>query len=200
MKNLKKALIAGTCSVLLVAGSVAGTMAWLQDTDEVVNTFTVGNVQIELDEKDVDNSTAGENDRDKANKYHLMPGITHEKDPIVWLEPNSEASYLFVEVTNGLADIESTETGYVNIATQITNNGWTALTGVTNVYYKSVPANTSATERVSYPVFTNFTIKDTVTGTELDDYKNAEIKVVAYAIQSAEIGDETTAWHTVSGK
>ena len=94
MKNLKKALIAGTCSVLLVAGSVAGTMAWLQDTDEVVNTFTVGNVQIDLDEKDVDNSTAGEKDRDKANKYHLMPGMTHEKDPIVWLEPNSEASYL----------------------------------------------------------------------------------------------------------
>ena len=69
MKNLKKALIAGTCSALLVAGSVAGTMAWLQDTDEVVNTFTVGNVQITLDELDVDNSTdGGENDRDKANE------------------------------------------------------------------------------------------------------------------------------------
>ena len=50
MKSAKKAIIAALCAVMLVVGSVAGTMAYLTSTDEVVNTFTVGNVQIKLDE------------------------------------------------------------------------------------------------------------------------------------------------------
>ncbi len=74
MKKTSKALLLSLCAVLLVTASVLGTMAYLTSQDQVVNTFTVGNVAITLDEKDVDNSTPGENDRDKANAYKLMPG------------------------------------------------------------------------------------------------------------------------------
>ena len=81
MKKTKKALLLSLCAVMLVTASVLGTMAYLTSTDEVVNTFTVGNVAITLDETDVDNSTPGENDRDQANEYKLMPGKEYVKDP-----------------------------------------------------------------------------------------------------------------------
>lgn len=83
MKKTKKALLLSLCAVMLVTASVLGTMAYLTSTDEVVNTFTVGNVAITLDETDVDNSTPGENDRDQANEYKLMPGKEYVKDPIL---------------------------------------------------------------------------------------------------------------------
>ena len=53
MKTKSKALLMTLCAVLLVAASVLGTMAYLTSTDEVENTFTVGNVKIALDEAKV---------------------------------------------------------------------------------------------------------------------------------------------------
>ena len=48
-----KAILMALCAVLLVAASVMGTLAYLTSTDTVTNTFTVGNVQIKLDEAKV---------------------------------------------------------------------------------------------------------------------------------------------------
>ena len=50
MKTRSKALLLTLCAVLLVTASVLGTMAFLTSTDEVKNTFTVGSVNIALDE------------------------------------------------------------------------------------------------------------------------------------------------------
>ena len=48
MKTKSKALLLTLCAVLLIAASVLGTMAYLTSTDTVTNTFTVGNVKIDL--------------------------------------------------------------------------------------------------------------------------------------------------------
>lgn len=53
-KTKTKALLMSLCAVLLVAASVLGTMAYLTDSKDVKNTFTVGNVTIKLDEAKVD--------------------------------------------------------------------------------------------------------------------------------------------------
>ena len=54
MKKAKKVVALLLCAVLLVVGSVAGTMAYLADTSDVVeNTFTIGKVDITLDEAGV---------------------------------------------------------------------------------------------------------------------------------------------------
>ena len=55
MKKAKKVVALALCAVMLVVGSVAGTMAYLTSNDSVTNTFTVGNVVITLDETNVDN-------------------------------------------------------------------------------------------------------------------------------------------------
>ena len=71
MKTRCKALLLSLCAVLLVTVSVLGTMAYLTDKDQVVNSFTVGSVAITLDELDV---TKTDGSRTDANTYHLLPG------------------------------------------------------------------------------------------------------------------------------
>ena len=96
MKTKSKALLLTLCAVLLVAASVLGTMAYLTSTDTVTNTFTVGKVEIKLDETDVTNPTGP---RVKANSYKLMPGTTYTKDPTVTVLKGSEDSYVRMKVT-----------------------------------------------------------------------------------------------------
>lgn len=188
MKKTSKALLLSLCAVVLVTASVLGTMAYLTSTDEVVNTFTVGNVAIDLDEKDVDHDTnQGDNvvvdgeTRDKANSYKLLPGGTYEKDPIVHVAAGSENCYLFVKVNNEIADIEGTNT----VASQMTANGWTPVPGQSGVYiYTQSGSPAVVTAGTDVPVFKSFTINGEVTGEKLAAYENKQITVTAYAIQA----------------
>lgn len=182
MKKTSKALLLSLCAVLLVTASVLGTMAYLTSQDQVVNTFTVGNVAITLDEKDVDNSTLGENDRDKANAYKLMPGHNYEKDPIVHVDANSEDCYLFVKVVNEIANIEAEKT----VAQQMTEKGWVAVDAANGIYVYTTDKTNPAvvTKGSNITVFENFTIAGNVDNTILATYADKTITVNAYAIQA----------------
>lgn len=182
MKKTSKALLLSLCAVLLVTASVLGTMAYLTSQDQVVNTFTVGNVAITLDEKDVDNSTPGENDRDKANAYKLMPGHNYEKDPIVHVDVNSEDCYLFVKVVNEIANIEAEKT----VAQQMTEKGWVAVDAANGIYVYTTDKTNPAvvTKGSNITVFENFTIAGNVDNTTLATYADKTITVNAYAIQA----------------
>lgn len=182
MKKTSKALLLSLCAVLLVTASVLGTMAYLTSQDQVVNTFTVGNVAITLDEKDVDNSTLGENDRDKANAYKLMPGHNYEKDPIVHVDANSEDCYLFVKVVNEIANIEAEKT----VAQQMTEKGWVAVDAANDIYVYTTDKTNPAvvTKGSNITVFENFTIAGNVDNTTLATYADKTITVNAYAIQA----------------
>lgn len=182
MKKTSKALLLSLCALLLVTASVLGTMAYLTSQDQVVNTFTVGNVAITLDEKDVDNSTPGENDRDKANAYKLMPGHNYEKDPIVHVDANSEDCYLFVKVVNEIANIEAEKT----VAQQMTEKGWVAVDAANGIYVYTTDKTNPAvvTKGSNITVFENFTIAGNVDNTTLATYADKTITVNAYAIQA----------------
>ena len=128
MKARNKILLLALCMAALIAVSVLGTMAYLTSTDEVTNTFTVGQVKITLDEKDTDDSTPNA-ERDKANVYHLLPGHEYEKDPTVHVDAVSEDSWIFVKVENGIANYEAgtsnEEGGYKKIADKANETeGW----------------------------------------------------------------------------
>lgn len=181
MKKTKKALLLSLCAVLLVTASVLGTVAYLTSTDKVVNTFTVGNVAITLDETDVDNSTPGDDDRDKANSYKLLPGHTYTKDPIIHVGANSEDCYLFVKVENGIADIE----GETTVANQMTAKGWTPVNGVNNVYvYMKSDKLAVVKGDTDVNVFDNFIVDGEVNNNTLANYADKTITVTAYAIQA----------------
>ena len=205
MKTKSKALLLSLCAVMLVAASIFGTLAYLTDTDAVENTFTVGQVGITLDEADVNPDgtyVSDENVRVHANEYHLMPGHEYIKDPTVHVDADSEDSWLFVQVDNGIAAIEdSTNT----IAAQMDENGWTLVDDTANVYaYKEV-----VQAGANVPVFNRFKISGDVEGTKpetpedgvlyLSDYKDAVINVTAYAVQADGFDNAAAAWEAAFG-
>ena len=184
MKTRSKALLLALCAVVLVVATVFGTMAYLTSTDEVVNTFTVGNVAITLDETDVDNSTSN-TERDKANSYKLMPGHTYIKDPIVHVDATSEDCYLFVKVDNQIADIEASG---ATVESQMAAKGWVVVDRQTGVYVyvgtaegASAPLAVSANAKI--PVFEKIAIAGSVDNDTLAAYEGKTIKVTAYAVQ-----------------
>lgn len=105
-KTKTKALLMSLCAVLLVAASVLGTMAYLTDSMDVKNTFTVGNVAIKLDEAKVDemgnlvkNQDGTLAERVPGNAYKLLPNHTYVKDPTVTVLKPSVESYVRMKVT-----------------------------------------------------------------------------------------------------
>lgn len=192
MKKTRKALLLGVCAVLLVTASVLGTMAYLTaTTDTITNTFTVGKVAITLDEAKVnpDGTPVAGADRVKANAYKLMPGSTYTKDPTVHVAADSEDSYVFVKVENGIANLEAT--GDTTIAKQMETQGWSLVAGETNIYaYKNtVAAGTDV------KVFETFKIADDAnTKTEWNNITNAQVKITAYAIQKDGFANAKAAW------
>lgn len=200
MKTRNKVLLTLACALLLVAGSVAGTLAWLTSTGTVTNTFTVGKVEITLDEAkvneygekvkangevaQVDDTLAG---RVQSNEYKLIPGHTYVKDPIIHVSADSENCYLFVKIENGLAAILDADT----IDTQLSAKGWKALDNNAGVYYYA-GTETGATdmksvaENTDVPVFEYFKLKGAaVTAETLTRYgTGTPIVVTAYAIQA----------------
>lgn len=198
MKTKTKALLLSLCAILLVVTSVFGTMAYLTSQADVSNTFSVGKVNITMDEEDVDNSTSGAS-RDTSNAYLLMPGSTYPKDPIVHVRPDSESCYIFVKVENGIAAFEAaTAGGYTNIAGQISANGWTSLNGVDNVYYQKYNKDQATTD---LKVFKELKIADDANDTSgWDQIDDLTINVTAYAVQAEGFNTAEKAWAETFGK
>lgn len=196
-----KAILMALCAVLLVAASVMGTLAYLTSTDSVTNTFTVGKVEITLDEADVnaDGTPVQGADRVDANEYHLLPGHTYAKDPIVHVDADSEDCYLFVKVVNEIAAIEEKGTteapATTTVAAQMAAKGWKAVDGQTGVYvYTNKTENPVAVEGgANVTVFEKFVIDDNVNNTTLAGYNNKTITVTAYAVQADGFETKTAA-------
>jgi len=172
----KKTLALVLALTLLVAGVVGGTLAWLTDrTAEVKNTFTVGDINISLTETTTD--------------YKMVPGNTIAKDPTVTVKANSEACWLFVQVT------ESTD--LKDFITYAIAEGWTELQD--GVYYREVPAS-AADQTFSVLAGNAVTVKSDVTRTMLETAKTdaPTLTFQAYAIQKDHFATADAAWAKVN--
>ncbi len=204
-----KALLVVACVLLLVAASVFGTMAYLTSTDEVKNTFTVGKVNIKLDEAkaNTDGSLVEGAARVKANSYKLLPGHTYNKDPMVTVLSGSEPSYVKMTVTfskaNELdaifaptgADLTSIFKGY-NAANWIAKGNTKDTTANTRTYefwYKEAVGAPTADVALD-ALFDSITVPGEITGEQLETIKGMTITVNAYAIQADGFADATAAW------
>lgn len=206
MKKARNILLALLCALLLIAGSVAGTLAYLTSlTGTVTNTFTVGNVTITMDEGKVNeygDSVRADGSvieggvqesapRVQGNEYKLIPGHHYSKDPMIYVDANSEECWLFVKIENGIEDIEAADDTVENtytIKTQLEENGWTLVAGETNVYgYQAkVPGGAGGVR-----VFTHFVIDGEA---DVALYDDAEITVIAYAVQGDGFDTADEAW------
>lgn len=174
----KKTLAMVAALTLAMTGVASSTLAWLIDqTPEVTNTFTYGDINIELDETDT--NTDGDNDPN-TNEYPMMPGTTIEKDPVVTVLADSEDSWLFVK-------LEESD-NFDDFLTYEMAEGWTALPGFDGVYYMAVDASDADQE---FPVLLNNQVQvlPDVTKEDLNalDANGASnyptLKITAYAIQ-----------------
>lgn len=183
---MKKTLITILVTVLLCVGVVGTTFAWLMDkTETIENTFTFGNVDIDLKETGATNN---------KQSFKMMPGDTIKKDPTVTVVDGSEDCYLFVKVVAS-----------ANFGTYMTYgiaDGWTALPGVANVYYREVKSDDTTK---SFAVLTDNQVKvlDTITQTDVQTLNTAisadasatpSLTVTAYAVQKDNVANAATAW------
>lgn len=86
----KKTILVAAIAVMLVAALVVGgTLAYFTDkTEAKKNTFTVGNVKIDLTE------TAWHDNDD----HTLVPGKFYDKNPTITVKDNSQDAYVFLKL------------------------------------------------------------------------------------------------------
>lgn len=209
MKTKSKALLLALCAVLLVTASMLGTMAYLTDNKTVTNTFTVGQVKIKLDEAKAnpDGSLVENADRVQGNSYKLLPGHTYNKDPMVTVLKDSEASYIKMTVTfsnakeldaifapNG-ADMTKIFNGYdpANWIYKGNTKDETKNTRTYEFWYKKAvdaPDGNVALDAL----FDSITVPGTITNEQLATIEGMTITVNAYAIQADGFADAKAAW------
>ena len=205
MKTKNKVLLILTCMCLIVATTVMATMAYLQDTAEVVNTFTVGNVKLLLDEKDVnpDGTEIPGAARVTGNEYHLIPGLTYTKDPTVTVMKDSEECYVRMLVTINCKSALDTILPGADLKTIFNdyNAVWEYATETVNAdtityefRYATTVTPDGTNNSVLEPLFKSFTVPGTLDGEDLEKIKDLEITVVAHAIQAAGFTSEDAAW------
>lgn len=178
-----KLVVAMLAVTLLIGCAIGGTVAWLTaKTEAVVNTFTYGDINIELTETKPANQQA-----------KIIPGVNIEKDPKVTVKANSEACWLFVKV-------EEEGTFVANKVTYSIAGGWTQGDGTNipaNVYYREVGAVTADTD---FAVLKDnkVTVSDTLTKEDIKNITtNPTLTFTAYAVQKDGIDTAADAWAKV---
>ena len=223
MKTAKKAMLMTLCAIILVVATVFGTMAYLTSTDEVNNTFTVGNVKITLDEAKVDtNGSPVEGAaRVKVNDYKLLPGHTYTKDPTIHVDAASEDCFIRAKVTlTNAKEWIAIATKYADNKVENTIKGtddniwWVSQPAVdetaNTVTYTFVYKNESHTDELGKRIWTSTDSKDLVlfneiaipgglTNDELAAVGSSKITVVAEAIQADGFANADAAWKAFEG-
>lgn len=201
-RNVSNKTVAILLALVLAIGcAVGGTLAWLiSKTEPVVNTFTYGDINIDLYEHGYN---ASENNLEKSkvksvDNYKIIPGVDLPKDPTVEVKANSEACWLFVKVKEEnwptFTDADKTKKVSYHIA-----DGWAALDSQPGVYYRQVDADDKAQE---FPVLKDntVTVRDTLTKDEVDQLKGKKptLTFTAYAVQKDGIDTVADAWAKIS--
>ena len=196
----KTLLIAVVAIALAVLAATGATLAWLTaDSDEVTNTFTVGNITIELKEHEFANGALTTTEVATNNTYKVVPGATEGKDPFVKVQKGSEACYVYAKVVNNLVISTTTDstTTYDEVATLNVTSAWTLIgtsttNGVTTYLYRyneivdALNANTDWVPTTA--VFDSVTYDgEEITSDNIIQLTGKTIVIDAFAHQSANL-------------
>lgn len=212
MKNTKKILLICICVIAVLTVSVVGTLAYLTDTDYAVNTFTIGQVSISIDEAKVnaDGTPVAGADRVKANEYHILPGLKYTKDPTVTVDGGSEDAYVRMILTvHNASDVQAILTKYNLGDFSVLIGGWDKNTWLYEGFTEDTTNNTisfefrykevvakSATDAKLTALFDTLIVPGEITGEEMKDLYDGGFKmeVFGHAIQAAGFDTEDAAW------
>ena len=214
----KKSLIMLVCAALVLTSVAFGTIAYLTSQDEITNTFTMGKVNITVDETEVDENgepvvdDEGNTERtDEGNDYTLVPGKDYTKDPTVTVKAGSEDSYVRMLLTYNKAAalkaifpagdpyfVEDLNEDFWKLTDTIEDSVNDTITFVFNYYdaenENSVVAGAAADYQLP-ALFTTIEVPGTVTGEELETLAGLTMNAKAQAIQVYSFEeDEAAAW------
>jgi len=171
----KRTIIAAI--VLLLVLIVGGAVAYFTDTDAKTNTFTIGNVKIELNEEHWV----------PADAEGMMPGETVAKDPVVKNIGGNDA-YVFAKV-----EIPCLSDNSKVLFTYTVNSGWNLMTDgsctggkLTRVYnYGTATGMTSLAKNASTPaVFNEVTLVNLTNAEAALATGNLNMIITGYGIQA----------------
>lgn len=196
-KNLRrfssKSLALIIALTLIICYTIGGTVAYLiKKAEPLVNTFTIGDIKITLEEGDDD----GNGDPTK-NQYSFGPNAQINKQAVVTVKSGSENCWLFVNVTESESFGDYLKYGI--------DSGWLAMPNISGVYYMSVNAsNIDQTFNVLEGENNQVTAADGVTQ-EMVDKLGTEgnppfptLTFKAYAVQKdADIDTAAEAWSKI---
>ena len=212
----KKKFALMCASIALIASTVLfGTLAYLTAQESVINSFTVGDVKIKVDEAVVDTNgiKMGEDRTTAGNTYHLIPGKAYVKDPTLTILKDSEPAYVRMKVTithatewdaiygTTSADLTSIFQGHdANVwvfKDQVKDETTSPSTITYEFRYASnngVAAPENNQDTALAPLFTGFTVPAFLDGDDLTSIKDMEIRVVGEAIQKEGFASADEAW------
>ena len=205
--------------VLVLGCTIGGTLAWLTaKTNDVENTFVAGQIgTLELEE-DADQITT-----ESGNQFIVIPGVDITKDPKVTYTPTTAEgtvpvdAYVFVKLTgigsnkwtwNDTVSQYEIKSGDNVVMSFKIADGWTAVTGANDVYYKTSTGNTGLTDDAIIKD-NKITVSHLITEDDVTTVATAADKLTftAYAIQQADGGTENDgkftpaeAWEKVSNE
>ena len=187
-KKMNKKKMVTVCLVvaLMAVFAIGGSLAYFTDTDAKTNTFTVGNVKIELTETEWDKSTS-----------HIAdPGVAVAKNPVVtnkganeaWVRVNvtisDAAAFKRAMEAHQITDLATIFAGHSESVWKLagTKADTAADTITYSYYYKNKLAPKASTEAL----FTSVTIPASFTSAEMAALGNDfTINVTADAIQTS---------------
>lgn len=202
MKNAKRTVVV---IALIALMAIPAMFAYFTDSDSVTNTFTVGNVEIDLVEKDAEGTIVGGDGESTTgiNVENLVPGQVIAKKPNVKNTSTTNAAYVFVKVTVPKVG-DNVLFSYANKAGWVPVEDATVNTDTVKVFayaadgkMTAVPASDETTALFDTVQF-NKNVVETIDGVQ-------NIKIDAYAVQTdldgAVDGDTVTeTWEVVKAK
>ena len=183
-----KAFAVILAAVLILGGTIGGTMAWLIDgTTAMKNTFTDSDVDIELTESEnlnlqmIPGHTITKDPKVTSNSYKLVPNHIYDKAPVIHVTKGSEACYVFVKINKS-----SNYDDY--LAPYTVADDWTLVDGENNVYYKAFTEKITANTELPVLKDNKVTVLESVTKKQMNDIKNNAVDeptltFTAYAVQ-----------------
>lgn len=222
MKRSEKIIIGIVTLGLLSALAVGGTMAYMTDKEDKVNTFTVGTLDVDLEEKNWE----------PEDGESLVPGDTLLKDPVIKAVKSDSyvRAYLIVKDASGSVITDAERLGLItkmikyddtyNAAAQ---TGGTALKEGTvyseadiaqipmvNPEFTQVSTGTAGKycfnygrilkEGESVVLFTNIVVPAEWSQVQLDKVGAFDVDVVVEAIQAKNFADAESAFSALDGE
>lgn len=176
----KKVLVTIISSLCLTIAFIGTTIAYLTSiAGPVENTFTIGDIKLELTE------TTGDS-------YKLIPGDTISKNPKVTVIGGSEDCWLFVKITKS--------EGFDNYLSYQLEDGWTVLGGHDGVYYRTI---VDAKTDIEFDILKDnvITVRDDLTEEKMSAITSQPtITFSAYAVQSHTVENAGDAWIIALGE